>query len=157
MTALPQKCKPRGDLHSVLIIPRMLPPQWMVCHFPNPFLRGRKMLKLLFRSAKSRGVDYATAIPNFGAVLQMKHFMEQEVLKDKEGDFIVVESAINDNGVPEVLIFPQLGLGDATAPVESGLGKLAMKVAMIEAVECLFEVVMPPDGRMMGRGRVHPR
>ena len=84
--------------------------------------------------------------PQFHWMLQVEHFVEEDVLDYVAGDSGVVEDSADDDGVVGGVVVAEAVAGVVAAPGELGASHQSVEKAAVEVFEKFFEVVMVAAG-----------
>ena len=83
-------------------------------------------------------------------VLQVQHFVVEDVLDCVSGDARIVEDSADDDGVVGGVVVAEAAAGVVLAPGELGAAEESVEEAAVEVVENFFEVVVVS---MRGKGK----
>src|ERR1700722_7284949 len=114
----------------------------------NPLHNAKKFARLLdlgefvlFGSELLR-VDAATAATHFDRMLQVQHFMEQNVLNRIPWYARMIEDAADDDGIVRRIVVPKAAAGVVLAPCKLRTAHQPVEETPIEVVEDFFQMIV---------------
>ncbi len=105
--------------------------------------------KPLFFVSELRGVRFSPATGESDGVLQVQHFVVEDVRDHVLGDVLMVQLAIQDNLVERGIETPQLRAPNPGAPSQTRLGQRTLKIGLVQALEKRLQIVMRTCGSVL--------